>query len=75
MCACCTPAAQMYGARPGGSANVGACVDPGAFIRALYALPHGADFQDGGQHDCQEALSGIISALQDNLVGCSQVVS
>ena len=53
----------MYGGRGGGPA-----ADPAPFIRALYALPHGADFQDGGQHDCQEALRGIVNALHDDLV-------
>jgi hypothetical protein len=52
----------MYGAEAGGA------VDPAFFIRRLYALPHGADFQDGGQHDCQEALRGIMNALHDDLV-------
>ena len=59
------PCPQMYGGRRGSS---GACVDPGPFIHALYALPHGADFQDGGQHDCQEALRGMLNALHDDLV-------
>ena len=49
-------------------ATAGSAVDPAFFIQRLYALPHGADFQDGGQHDCQEALRGILNALHEDLV-------
>jgi hypothetical protein len=54
---------QVYSAQPG------TALSPDFLIKKLYALPHGADFQDGGQHDCQEALRGLIQALHDDLVG------
>lgn len=53
---------QVYSSQPGSA------FAPDYLIRKLYALPHGADFQDGGQHDCQEALRGLIQALHDDLV-------
>jgi hypothetical protein len=49
-------------------AEPGTHVNPEFLVKRLYALPHGADFQDGGQHDCQEALRSLIQALHDDLV-------
>lgn len=43
-------------------------MDPTYLVKKLYQLPTGADFQDGGQHDCQEALRSILLGLHDDLV-------
>ena len=53
---------QVYSERPGAS------VDPTVLVKKLYQLPQGSDFQDGGQHDCQEALRSILLGLHDDLV-------
>lgn len=43
-------------------------MDPTPLVKKLYQLPQGAEFQDGGQHDCQEALRSILMGLHDDLV-------
>lgn len=56
---------QVFRESPGG------WVDPTPLVKKLYQLPQGAEFQDGGQHDCQEALRSILMGLHDDLVGPS----